>query len=129
MKRGAMDHDSAERYFNNLCTQAPDANYDIDGNTETENSGTDSENSDVQIFDPNISKKYEEIPINIHCATVNFESDNTNHLAVSGINTSSPDRNTNIKNIVSPSTNEKNAREYSAVETNTYSLLSPTSTT
>ena len=52
-----MDHDSAERYFNNLCTQAPHASYDIDGNTETENSGTNSDNSDVRIYDPNISKK------------------------------------------------------------------------
>ena len=74
-------------------------------------------------------KKYEDIPINIHCATVNFESDNTKHLAVSGINTSSPDRNTKINNIASPSTNGKNSREYYAVETNTDSLLSPTSST
>ena len=60
---------------------------------------------------------------------MNFQSDNTKHLAVSGINTSSPDRNTKVNNIVSLSTIEKNSKEYSAVETNTDSLLSPTSST
>jgi len=118
MNKGAMGDDNAERYFNNLCTEAPSKSYEIDCTTETENSGTESDNSNGHSCHPNTSTKEESIPISIQCATVNFHSDANRHLAVSGITASSPDRSKIGNRIVSPSTNEKRTKE---------PFLSPTS--
>ena len=54
MKKAAMDNDSVECYFNNLCTHAPNNNIDLDClSTETENSENQPSNSNVHTSIPN----------------------------------------------------------------------------
>ena len=127
MNKGAMDDDNAERYFNNLYTEALSKSYEIDCTTETENSGTESDNSNGHSCHPNNSTKEKNILISIYCATVNFYCDANRHLAVSGITASSPDRSKTGNRIVSPSTNEKRTKEHYAIDTQDAPFLSPTS--
>jgi len=108
MKRAAIDDDSAERYFNNLCALAPNKNSDLDClSTETENSGNEPSNSNGHTSIPNQTCDKNNIPNSIHCATVNFQSDVDNKLAVTGITATTPDQALKNNRIVTPHTKEK----------------------
>ena len=112
MKRAAIDNDSAQRYFNNLCALAPNKNSDLDClSTETENSGNEPSNSNGHTSIPNQTCDKNNIPISIHCSTVNFQPDADNQLAVTGLTATSPDQTLKNNRIVTPLSKDRKRNE------------------
>jgi len=119
MKRAAMDDDSAERYFNNFCTQAPNSNLDLDClSTETENSENDPSNPNGHSSIPIQTCDKNNIPISIQCSTVNFQSDADNQLAVTGLTATSPDQTLKNNRIVTPLSKDRKRNDLITSATN-----------